>query len=398
MGKNIKGIKTALAALALSAAVFSAGCGDAGPDSGNAQSRGEGNGEGQDGGQQEAPGEDGGQQDGGEAYLDGIQAADYVKLGEYKGIEVEQAPPEVTEESRDSYIEHMLRRNPDRGVIEGDTVNIDYAGTLDGVAFDGGTAAGQDLTIGSGRFVPGFEEGLIGAKVGETVEVPLTFPENYHEGLAGEDVVFTVTVNSITASEPQELTDEFVQRQGLGLNTVEELRQYAYDALYEDAVANYEQRVEDAAMEAAYGQCEFTEEPPQAMVERHVNILMSNLSSQAAGYGLTLDQFMEQYGMDEEAYRQEFRRQAEEYTKQQIMIKAIADAEGLQVTEEELQAELQPLLETSGLGNVEELGKIMDVDGYREYMLSMKVLKLLGENAVVAEAGQGNGEEGNQEE
>ena len=99
-----------------------------------------------------------------------------------------QTPPEITDEYRDSYIDYLLCIDPDRGVIEGDTVNIDYAGTLDGVPFEGGTASGQELQIGSGRFVPGFEEGLVGAKTGETVEVSLTFPEDYHEGMAGKDV------------------------------------------------------------------------------------------------------------------------------------------------------------------------------------------------------------------
>ncbi len=333
-----------------------------------------------------------------DAYLAGINAADYVKPGEYKGVEVTADRPEVSEESIDSYIEHMLCINPDRGVIEGDTVNIDYAGTLDGVAFDGGTAAGQDLGIGSGRFVPGFEEGLIGAEVGETVEVPLTFPDNYHEELAGKDVVFTVTINSITAAEPQELTDEFVKRLDIGLNTVEEYRQYVYDALYEEAAAAYAQQVEDAAMAAVFAQCEFVAEPPQAMVDRHVDTLISNLTSQAAAYGLSLSQLMESYGMDEEAYMQEFRTEAAEYAKQQIMIKAIADAEGLQVTEEEFRQEVEELAVLSG-GSVERLEANMDKEGYKEYLLSMKVLKLLGENADVRagqdqerEEGMGNAE------
>ncbi len=325
-----------------------------------------------------------------DAYLAGIKAADYVKPGEYKGVEVKADQPEVTDERMDSYIEDMLCINPDRGVIEGDTVNIDYAGTLDGVAFDGGTAAGQDLGIGSGQFVPGFEDGLIGAEVGETVEVPLTFPENYHEELAGKDVVFTVTINSITAAEPQELTDEFVKRLDIGLGTVEEYRQYVYDTLYEEASAAYEQQVEDAAMTAVFAQCEFTAEPPQAMVDRHVDTLISNLTSQAAAYGLSLPQLMEVYGMDEEAYMKEFRTEAVEYAKQQIMIKAIADAEGLQVTEEEFRQELEKLAQLSG-GTAEGIESTMDTEGYKEYLLSLKVLKLLGENASVSEA-QGSGE------
>ena len=386
MRDKMKFGKAMAGAAVVAAMVLSAGCGNSSGDASGENQAAESAG-GQEADVQENALQDGA--DGGEAYLNGIRAEDYVKLGEYKGIEVTQAPPEVTEEYRDSYIDHLLCINPDRGVIEGDTVNIDYAGTLDGVAFDGGTASGQDLTIGSGRFVPGFEEGLIGAKIGETVEVPLTFPENYHEELAGEDVVFTVTINSITAQEPQELTDEYVQGLDIGLDTVEEYKQYAYDALYEDAVRNYEEQIEDAALGIAFERCEFTKEPPQAMVDRHIEILTSNLSLQAAGYGMTLAQLMELYGMDEAAYQEEFRSQAVEYVRQQIMIKAIADAEGLQVSEEEYRTEMEELMEDSGYGSVEELEEALDGEGYREYMLSRKVLELLRKNAVVSEGPEG---------
>lgn len=386
--KNVKAIKASMTAIMLSMAVFVAGCG------GGAQTAG-GGGDGADAAGNEAGGY--GAQTAGnsqeadgaaraQAYLSGIQAADYVKLGEYKGIKVVQPKPEVSQEDQEAYLEYLLCFNPDRPVIDGDTVNIDYAGTLDGVAFDGGTAAGQDLTIGSGRFVPGFEEGLIGARVGDTVEVPLTFPENYHEGLAGEDVVFTVTVNSIRAAQPEELTDAFVERQGLGLHTVEEFRQHVYDSLYENAVAEYETKVEDAALQKVLEGCEFIKEPPQAMVERHMETLKSNLASQAAGYGMTLAQFMELYfGMKQEAYEEQFHKQAVEYAKQQIAIQAVADAEGLQVTEEEFQQEVERLAEASGAGSAENMLQTMDTAGYREYMLSIKVLELLRENAAVSE-------------
>lgn len=389
MKNNTKFVKTVMAAAGFSMAVFFAGCGD-----GSREVPSEESGQVQEAGQQEEAADsaqEAGQQeeavdsaqDAGEAYLDGILASDYVNLGEYKGIEVAQALPEVTEEECDAYIDSLLCMNPDRGVIEGDTVNIDYAGTLDGVAFDGGTAAGQDLGIGSGQFVPGFEEGLIGARVGETVEVPLTFPENYHEGLAGKDVVFTVTVNSIRAKEPQELTEAFVERLGLGLQTVEELRQYAYDTLYEEAAAEYEEQVEDAALAAVLEQCEFVKDPPEAMVERHVGTLTSNLSMQASGYGLTLSQMMEMYGIKEEEYQEQFRNQAVEYANQQIAIKAIADVEGLEVTEEEFEQEVERLAEIAGAGSAENMMRTMDTAGYKEYMLSLKVLELLRENAVV---------------
>lgn len=353
MKNRVKFIRTAAVALIVTAAALLSGCGD----------------------------------DREKAYLDEIKASDYVKLGEYKGIEVTQAQPEVTDEYRDSYINYLLCLNPDRGVTEGDTVNIDYVGTLDGIAFDGGTASEQNLTIGSGQFIPGFEEGLVGVKIGETVELPLTFPEDYHAAeMAGKEVIFTVTINTIMASEPQELTDVYVQELDIGLNTVEEYQQYVYDALYGDAVASYEEQVENAVVDVVYEQCEFTKEPPQAMVDRYVETLTSNLTSQAAAYGVTLDQLMKlYYGMKEEAYREEFRNQAVQSAKQYIMLKAIADAEGLQVSEEEFQTEMEALLENSGYETIEALKEALDAEGYKEYMMSMKVLDLLRENAVVSE-------------
>ena len=143
------------------------------------------------------------------AYLSEIKASDYVTLGEYKGIEVTQPEPEVTDEYVDSYIEYLRSQRAvavevtDRTTVqEGDTVNIDYTGYRDGVAFEGGTAQGDSLTIGSGRFIDGFEEGLIGTSVGETVTLELTFPDNYTNAeLAGAAVTFDVTVNSISVSE-----------------------------------------------------------------------------------------------------------------------------------------------------------------------------------------------------
>lgn len=209
-----------------------------------------------------------GEDDSEKVYLNEIKAKDYVKLSEYKGVAVTQAQPEVTDVERDTYIDSLLCKNPDRAVMEGDTVNIDYVGTLDGVAFDGGTASGYDLTIGSGQFIDGFEEGLIGTNIGDTVDLNLTFPEEYHsEEMAGKSVVFTVTVNSITAAEPQELNDANVQRLDMGLNTVDELKQYVYDELYAEEVEYYNTEVEFAVMDTLMENCEFKKEPPQAMVD-----------------------------------------------------------------------------------------------------------------------------------
>lgn len=323
--------------------------------------------------------------DSNKTYLDEINAKSYVKLGEYKGLEVTQADPEVLEEERDSYINYLLSLNPKEGVKEGDTVNIDYTGTLDGVAFDGGTASGANLTIGSGQFIEGFEEGLVGAKMGDTVELDLTFPENYHsEEMAGKSVVFTVTINTIMAAAPQELTDEYVQGLDIDLSTVDEYKQYVYDMLYENAVNSYEMNVENALVSAALEKSEFVKEPPQAMVDRYTETLTANLTTEAAGYGVTLEEFMQYYyGMDAQTYPEEIKKQALLSSQQYILLKAIADEEGITVTEEELQAEIQRMASEASYESVDEFKEMVDDKGYKEYMIGQKVMDMLRENAVI---------------
>lgn len=320
------------------------------------------------------------------AYLDEIKAADYVTPGEYKGIEVTQAEPEITDEYLESYMNYMLSMNPAEGVENGDTVNIDYVGTLDGVAFEGGTASGANLTIGSGQFIPGFEEGLVGAKVGETVDLNLTFPEEYHAAeLAGQEVVFTVTVNSIMAAEPQELTDEYVQGLGIECSNVEEYKEYLYNQLYEEEMTAYEMQVENAVVTSVMEASEYKKEPPAAMVDRYVETLTSNLTAQAAQYGATLEQFMQIYfGMDAETYPAEIRTQATQSAKQYMLLQAIADMENITVTDEELQAVMEEMAGEAGYESVDEFKKVLNDRGYKEFMMGDKVMDMLRENAVVS--------------
>ncbi len=320
------------------------------------------------------------------AYLDEINVKDYVKLGEYKGLEVtQQDPVEITDDYRDSYINYVLSLDPEGGVMNGDTVNIDYSGKLDGVAFDGGTAAGQSLIIGSGQFIPGFEEGLIGYKVGDTVDIELTFPEEYHSvEMAGKTVIFTVTINSIIAAQPQELTDEYVQGLGIECSTIDEYKQYVTDMLQREEQKAYESNIENALVTSIMAACEFLKEPPQAMQDRYVETLTANLTSEAAYYGRSLEEFMQlSYGMDIETYGEEIRKQALKSAQNYVMLKAIADIEGIEVTEEELQTELEQKAAEVDY-TVEEYKEAINERGYKEFMLGSKVLDLLRENAVVS--------------
>lgn len=322
-----------------------------------------------------------------EAYLSGINVADYVTLGEYKGVEVSVDAPVVTDEYLDSYIDYVLQSNmvtteiTDRPVEEGDIVNIDYEGKIDGVAFDGGTAQGYDLTIGSGTFIDGFEDGLIGAETGETVDVNVTFPENYQgEEVAGKDAVFTVTVNSISVETLPELTDEFVQGLDVGVNTVEEYRQYAYDLLMEEEQATHDSNAEIAVLEAVMARSQI-QDPPEDMTNRYYNRIIDNMTYYASLYGYDLETFLSMQGTSEDAIRESAAQAGQEI----IVMQAIADAEGLSVTDEELDAEIETNAGSLGYDDVEEYRASLDVEGYREYMMSEKVLNFLLENAVVTD-------------
>ena len=322
-----------------------------------------------------------------EAYLSGINVADYVTLGEYTGVEVSVDAPVVTDEYLDSYIDYVLQSNmvktevTDRPVEEGDIVNIDYEGKIDGVAFDGGTAQGYDLTIGSGAFIDGFEDGLIGAQSGETLDVNVTFPEDYPgEEVAGKDAVFTVTVNSISVESLPELTDEFVQGLDVGVNTVEEYRQYAYDLLMEEEQNTHDSNAEVAILEAVMANSEL-QDPPEDMTNRYYSRMIDNMTYYASMYGYDLETFLSIQGTSEDAIRESSVQAGQEI----ITMQAIAEAEGLSVTDEELDAEIESNAGSLGYDDVEEYRASLDVEGYREYMMSEKVLDFLLENAVVTD-------------
>lgn len=326
------------------------------------------------------------------AYLSEIKASDYVTLGEYKGIEVTQTEPEVTDEYVDSYIEYLRSQRAvtvevtDRTTVqEGDTVNIDYAGYRDGVAFEGGTAQGDSLTIGSGRFIDGFEDGLIGTSVGETVTLDLTFPDNYtNADLAGAAVTFDVTVNSISVSETPELTDELVQEFGIAeCSTVEELRTYVYDVFYEEAVSMYEDAIASDITQAVMANSIFSE-PPEKMVKRYQDVLLESMTAQASSYGVNLDTFMmNYYGMDTESYMAVFQEDAVTMAQQYIMFQAIADAEGLNPTKDEIAQKMEEEALEFGYESVDAFKEEVGEEVFYEYLISETAMDFLKENAVI---------------
>lgn len=327
------------------------------------------------------------------SYVREIKASDYVTLGEYKGIEVTVNEPSVTaKNSVEDYMAYLASINTvavevtDRTVVrEGDVANIDYTGYRDGVAFENGAAKGHDLTIGSGAFIPGFEEGLIGKNVGETVMLDLTFPDYYdNKEMAGAEVTFEVTINGISVLEQQELTVGFIQEvTQVECDTIEEFQEYIYELFYEDAVNANNEEIASSVAQTIMANCIF-EEPPEKMVDRYCNMQIEDMTAQLAVYGIDLNTYMlNYYGMDSEAYMAMFREDAATMAEQYIMFQAISDAEGLNLTEEEITQAMEEHVMIYGYESLEDFKEQIGEEVFYEYLMSEKVMEFLIDNAVV---------------
>lgn len=315
----------------------------------------------------------------------------YVTLGEYKGLAASVDTVEVDEDEWDTLVNNVYYGNitaenggiTDRAVETGDTVNIDYEGKKDDVAFDGGTAQGYDLTIGSGNFIAGFEDGLIGVMPGETVDLDLSFPDPYpnNPDLAGQPVVFTVTVNYIQPAQDGEFSDEVISNFGIdGVTNEEELRQYAYDYLNENAQQNYETNVQQAVMDAFMANNTFTS-VPEALVQKYSDAAESSITSMASAYGVDADTFTQYYyGQDLATFLSTY---AEQTAKQDIALQAVANKENLNISDEELDQMIQDRATAAGYDTIEEYIGETSKEDYREYFLYDKVLDYLVENAQI---------------
>lgn len=320
--------------------------------------------------------------------LKDMEVEKYVTLGEYKGLAVTVAAPAVDETELENLTYSVIQNNitaengiTDRAVADGDVVNIDYVGKKDDVAFNGGTAAGYNLVIGSGTFIDGFEEGLVGVMPGETVDLQLKFPEGYDNAdLAGQDVVFTVTVNFIM---PDEINDELIANLGIeGVTNQEELRQYVYDYLYAVALQNQDAVIKNAVLETFVANNTY-EKIPKALLEKYEETSRANIESAAAYNAVDVDTFTNYYyGMDFESFIDDY---CEDAVKQDLALQAVANAENLNISDEELETMLSERATASGYASVEEYVGETDKEEFREYFMFEKVLNYLVENSVISE-------------
>lgn len=275
-----------------------------------------------------------------------------VTLGEYKNLSAVKETFIITEEDVDGQIKGVLKRNGrvvdvEREAQMGDTADIDFVGTLDGVPFDGGTSEGYELELGSGAFVPGFEDQIVGMNIGEERDINITFPEDYTPELAGKDVVFKVKLNALSTTELPEFDDDFVQDVS-EFNTVEEYRADTRKDMERVMQEQMDAKFRTAIMTKA---CDnMTVEVPESMIGEKIDEL---IRSYAANFGLsdpkmTTDDIKKMMGLDDEAINATIRPAAEYQVKQELLLEAIVEAENIEVTDEELEEYIKGAAETVG--------------------------------------------------
>ena len=319
------------------------------------------------------------------------KASDYVTLGDYTGLSV-SVDTTVSELEIDDRVRINLQQagleseELTEGTVQsGDVANIDYEGKKDGVPFENGTAEGYDLEIGSGSFIDGFEEGLIGVAIGDTVDLPLTFPENYHsEKLAGADVVFTVTVNSV--KRPKELTDELVSELTDGETTsvaayrskvMDELIQEKKDNINETANAYLYQLISGNSTIDGY---------PEEVVTYEAELMKEYYQEYAAEYGMEFADFLASFlGMTEEQFEAQAVVYAQSAMAQELLMNAIAEKEQLELTDEEYAQEGKDFAAKYGYESLEDLEAAYGKDGVRYAIQQDKVMEFLRENNEIIE-------------
>lgn len=267
-----------------------------------------------------------------------------IQVKDYKGVEIEKIEAEVTEEDVDKEMEAMQKRNGrmvvvERPVAEGDTVLLDYEGYVDGEQFDGGTAEKFPLKIGSGSFIPGFEDQLIGAEAGGDVDVKVTFPEEYHaEKLAGKEALFKCHVIEVKEEEFPELDDEFAKDVS-EFDTLEELRKDTEANLKKSREAQVENKMKDNVLEKVYHGNEI--DIPDVMVEDEITNMMNEFDQQLQSQGMDLQKYFEYLKKDPQEFRGEIREDAYKRVKTRMLVSAVADAEKLEASDEDVDKEVE---------------------------------------------------------
>lgn len=311
-----------------------------------------------------------------------------VEVKDYKGVEIEKVEQEVKDEDVDKDIEALQKRNArvvsvEREAKEGDTVVLDYAGFVGEEQFEGGTAERQELKLGSGMFIPGFEEQLVGAKPGDKKDVNVTFPEEYHaENLAGKEAVFYCTVHEVKEEQLPEIDDEFVKDVS-EYDTLEELKKATRERLEKYAKAGAETKMQDAALVKVVEANEV--EVPVVMIEDEMSRMMQELDQQLRYQGLNLGQYMEFTGKDMAAFRDEIKPDAERQVKTRIILNSIVDAEKIEVSDEEMEEEISVMAEQyqTTADKIKEMIGVENLTYLQKDIKVKKAIKFIYDNAVI---------------
>ena len=312
-----------------------------------------------------------------------IEVYPEVTLGQYKGLEVEKAPVEVTEAQVEAELNRMAQNVASTETVEraaemGDTANIDFEGFLNGEPFDGGKGENFDLKLGSGQFVPGFEEQIVGMNVGEEKDIDITFPENYHEGLAGKAVVFHVKLNKLTVTVVPALDDELAKDVS-EFDTLDELKADIRAKALESAQKQADSAFEQACVDAAAANT--TVEIPNGLVESELDSQMERFGYQLQMSGYSMEQYAQMMGGDLNTMRQAFRPTAEKQAKINVTLAKIIEVEGLAATAEEVEAEYADIAAKNEL-DLEKCKTLVPENEVRESLEYRKAVKLIVDSAV----------------
>ncbi|MCD8130609.1 MAG: trigger factor [Lachnospiraceae bacterium] len=314
-----------------------------------------------------------------------------VTLGQYKGVEIDKLEAEVAETEVDAEIEKERETNSreidvdDRPVQDGDVVTLDFEGFKDGIPFEGGKGEDYPLTIGSGSFIPGFEEQLIGAQIDEEVEVKVTFPEDYQaEDLAGADAVFKCTVKQIRVKELPDLDDEFASEVS-EFDTMEEYRADAKKQLLEKREAEVKRAKENAVVDVVTANAEM--DIPEAMIEYQQRQIVNDFSRRLESQGLSMEQYLQYTDSTLSVMMDQVKPQAEQRIRQSLVLEAVAAAEQIEATEEEYKEELERMSKEYGM-EVEAIETALGEAGEKQVKDDLainKAVQFLVENAVEVE-------------
>ena len=307
-----------------------------------------------------------------------------VTLGEYKGIEVAKPAAEVTDEQVEAELKQIAENvasveSVERAAEMGDIANINFLGTVDGIAFEGGAAENFDLTLGSGQFIPGFEEQVVGMNIGEDKDVNVTFPEDYNaKELAGKAAVFAVKLNKLSVKNVPAIDDELAKDVS-DFETLEELKADVRKGLLEKAQKEIDRSFENAVVEAVAANT--TVEVPNALVELELDNQMNDFAYRLQMSGMSVEQYAKMMGGDLNTMRQAFKPMAEKQAKSNVVLTKVAEVEGISVSDEELEAEFAEMAKAYEL-EIEKIKEMVPTEEIKANLQTRKTVKFLVDNAV----------------